>query len=67
MKKIVKYGLMWIVATIIAFISIKLANDIGNYWINVSWAIAIWFGIETILFYQLIEEWKENKIKLKEK
>lgn len=52
---------MWVVTTIITLIFLKLANDVGGYWINVSWAMAVWFGIETILFMQIIEEWKEEK------
>lgn len=63
MKKIIKYGLMWITTIIITLIFLKLANGIGGYWINVSWAMAVWFGIETVLFLQIIEEWKEERKK----
>lgn len=62
MKKIVKYGLMWIVVTIVTVVFLKLANDVGGCWINISWATAILFGIETVLFFQIIEEWKIQRI-----
>ncbi len=61
--KIVKFGLIWIAATVIALVFLKLANELGSYWINASWATGVWFGIETILFLNILEEHKENKQK----
>ena len=61
MKKIIKYGLMWVIVTIITLAFLKLANDVGSYWINVSWATAIWFGIETTLLFEIIKEYSESK------
>lgn len=61
MKKIIKYGLMWIVATIISLAFLKLANDVGSYWINVSWATAVWFGMETSLLFEIIRAYNETK------
>jgi len=54
---------MWIVVTIITLVFLKLANDVGSYWINVSWATAVWFGIETVLLFQILDEWKEERKK----
>ena len=55
------YTIMWILITLVALIMLKLANDIGSYWINVSWATGVWFGIETILFLDIIKRWKKRK------
>jgi len=63
MKKIIKIGLMWVVAVIMSLCFLKLADEIGKPWINVSWAVAVWFGIETVLFWNVIEEWKKDKLK----
>lgn len=58
MKKIIKYGLMWIVAAALSLVFVQLANDIGGSWINLSWVMGVWFGIETILMWELIQEYK---------
>jgi len=55
-KKLLVYALMWITATIITFATLKLANTIGEPWINVSWAMGVWFGMETILFSDIIKD-----------
>ena len=65
MKKIIKYGLMWITTLVLSLVFLKLANDVSSFWINISWAAGVWFGIETILYHQVIDEWKKNKLILK--
>lgn len=62
-KRLIMYGLMWITATIISLVFLKLANTLGEPWINVSWAMGVWWGMKTILFLDLIEEYKEERKK----
>ena len=65
MKKIIKYSLMWITTLVFSLVFLKLANDVSSFWINISWVTGVWFGIETILYHQVIDEWKKNKLNLK--
>lgn len=54
---------MWIVAATLSLIFLQLANDVGGSWINLSWGIGIWFGIETVLMWELCKEYKLEKKK----
>ena len=60
MKKIFIYAIMWVVSTIMSLGFLKLANEFGGYWINVSWAFGILLGIESSLFFQIIIEWEKE-------
>jgi hypothetical protein len=60
MKKMVTYSLMWFVATILSLIFLKFANDVGSYWINVSWAFGVWFGFVTVSYLEIIKDWKKS-------
>ena len=60
-ETLARFGLMYIFVVIVSLVSLKLANDIGGYWINVAWVIGVWFGIETILFLDWIKEYKKAK------
>jgi len=63
MKKIIKHGLMYVASIFITLSFLKLANDAGSIWINIAWAYGVLFGIETVLFMQIIEEWKKKESK----
>ena len=58
-KLLIKYSLMFVFVTVMSLLFLKLANDYGGYWINVSWAMGVFFGIEFILFMGLIKEYKK--------
>ena len=62
-KKMIGYLMLYLIGCIIALLLLKVANDIGSYWINVSWAFAVWYGIESICLFDLIKEWKIERKK----
>lgn len=66
MEPIVKQSVMFIITLVLALVFLRMANDYGSYWINVSWAVAVLFGIETTLYLNIIQEWKKSKEKIKE-
>ena len=61
MKKIIRYGIMYIIVIVVTIMCLDLANDYGSYWINIAWVTGIWYGIETMLLYQIVLEWKNKK------
>ena len=61
LNRILKYGIGWIIIVISSLIFLKLANDVGSIWINVSWAFGVLFGIESVLYLRIIEEYKKEK------
>lgn len=66
MKKIIKYLLMWSIVLLITLSFLKLAIETQmGAWIKVAWATSFWFGVQTILLFQILDEWKEERKKNK--
>jgi hypothetical protein len=61
-SKLIRYVLMWGIATVITLIFLKLANDTGQeLWINLSWLTGFWFGVETLLLFEILKEYSDDK------
>jgi TRAP-type uncharacterized transport system fused permease subunit len=60
-RPLIKCSIMLIIAIMISLVFLWLANNKGSYWINASWAAAVWLGMEIVLFFEMIKERKTTK------
>lgn len=66
MKKITRFGIYFIISTVCTLYMLKLANDVGGLWINISWAFGVMWGLEVVGFWEAIQEHNEQKPLTKE-
>jgi hypothetical protein len=57
------YGIMFTFICSIQLLVLYIANEYQGIWINIAWVSGFSFGIKTILFLDLIKEWKNKEEK----